>query len=99
MEGAGGVRVDMKLHKSTYERNARRNRRAGRGSGSDCMGAEWGMRWEVVAGDEAAHPQTTQTPQLQSADGDAPPGVGHPHEPDELVSSSRRTGGGWGLRI
>ena len=40
-------------------------------------------------GEGTAHPQTTQIPQQQSAEWDAPPGVEWPHEPDEIVSSSR----------
>ena len=39
-----GVRtVDMKLYKSTYERNTTRTRVV-----SVCMGTEWGMRWGLV---------------------------------------------------
>ena len=38
-----GLCVDMKLHKSTYERNTRRTRVV-----SACMGTEWGMRWGLV---------------------------------------------------
>ena len=42
-EWGWGVHVDMKLHKSTYERNTRRTRVV-----SVCMGTEWGMRWGLV---------------------------------------------------
>ena len=37
------MRVDMKLHMSTYERNTRRMWVV-----SVCMGTEWGMRWGLV---------------------------------------------------
>jgi len=83
-----GLRVDMKLLKFRYERNTTRT-----GSGVRLYGHRVGDEVGAGESEEAAHPQTTQIPQPESAEWDAPPGVGQPHEPDGIVSSSRRTGG------
>ena len=45
--GEWRVRVDMKSHQSTYQRNARRNRRGG--ERVRLYGRRVGMRWQLVA--------------------------------------------------